>query len=147
MHVNKVTVALLLGGMTVLAAGAYAYTNNINALRFGLVDIRVTEKGNIGVVIAVSNPSEIFGYPVPELHLNVFDQGGNFLGHLINDQLQWIAAGGTSFVYAWVQPNYMQLATVISNLLLQPQNDFLLKGIVKVADTGIPIQTALSIKN
>jgi hypothetical protein len=105
---SKTTLALLLSAGVVALSVGNAYYANVYRLRFSLADVKVTQGGNIGLVIAVTNPSGVFGYPVPQLRFNIFDQAGAFLGTMVNHQLQWIAAGNVSYIYAWVEPNYLQ---------------------------------------
>lgn len=140
---RKSTVAIILGAAATVALTGYSYYNNVYNLRFALADIRISKSGDVGIMIAVHNPALFFGYPVPELYLRVYDKAGKFLGTLSNEQMQWIAAGGTSFIYAWVEPNYVQLISLVNDLLFKPGDAFTLDGIIKVRNTEIPLQTTL----
>ena len=144
----KTSTKILLGVAAAGAVGAYAYRAGINHVQFSLDGYQLAPDGaGLLMRIKATNPNKFFGYPVPQALINVFDNNSNFLGTAINNQLQYIPANGTSFIYAVVQPNYQNLVSVITGIItsgLLPTN-LIFNGIVKVGPIQIPFDTGARI--
>ena len=144
----KTSTKLLLAGGATLAVGAYAYRMGVNHVQFSLDGYQPAPDGaGLLMRIKATNPNKFFGYPVPQALINVFDNNSNFLGTAINNQLQYIPANSTSFIYAVVQPNYQNLVSVILGIISSgtlPTN-LIFNGLVKVGPVQIPFDTGASI--
>jgi hypothetical protein len=144
----KTGTKILLGVAAAGAIGAYAYRSGVNNVQFSLDGYQLAPDGaGLLMRIKATNPNKFFGYPVPQALINVFDNNSNFLGTAINNQLQYIPANSTSFIYAVVQPNYQNLVSVITGIItsgLLPTN-LIFNGIVKVGPIQIPFDTGASI--
>lgn len=144
----KTNTKLLLAGGATLAVGAYAYRMGVNHVQFSLDGYQPAPDGaGLLMRIKATNPNKFFGYPVPQALINVFDNNSNFLGTAINNQLQYIPANSTSFIYAVVQPNYQNLVSVIMGIISSgtlPTN-LIFNGLVKVGPVQIPFDTGAKI--
>lgn len=144
----KTSTKILLAGGATLAVGAYAYRMGVNHVQFSLDGYQPAPDGaGLLMRIKATNPNKFFGYPVPQALINVFDNNSNFLGTAINNQLQYIPANSTSFIYAVVQPNYQNLVSVILGIISSgtlPTN-LIFNGLVKVGPVQIPFDTGASI--
>lgn len=144
----KTSTKLLLAGGATLAVGAYAYRMGVNHVQFSLDGYQPAPDGaGLLMRIKATNPNKFFGYPVPQALINVFDNNSNFLGTAINNQLQYIPANSTSFIYAVVQPNYQNLVSVILGIISSgtlPTN-LIFNGLVKVGPVQIPFDTGARI--
>lgn len=108
---------ILLGSAAALGVGAFFYRSGINHLQFGIDGYVPGPDGSIQMRIKVTNPSALFGYPVPEMFVVVYDSSDNIVGTILNKQLQWISSNGTSYIYGTVQPNYQNLVSIITSLI------------------------------
>lgn len=144
----KTSTKLLLAGGATLAVGAYAYRMGVNNVQFSLDGYQPAPNGaGLLMRIKATNTNKFFGYPVPRMLVNVFDSNSNFLGTAINNQLQYIPANGTSFIYAVVQPNYANLVSAITSIITTgalPTN-LIFNGLVKVGPVEIPFDTGARI--
>jgi hypothetical protein len=111
------TKQLLFAGAAAVGVGAYFYRDGINHLQFGIDGYTTAPDGTMQMRIRVVNPSKVFGYPVPKMIVNAFDNSGSFAGTVINHQLQYIPANGVSYIYGTVMPNYQNLAQIIANVI------------------------------
>ena len=144
----KTTTKLLLAGGATIAVGAYAYRMGVNHVQFSLDGYQLAPDGaGLLMRIKATNPNKFFGYPVPQALIHVFDNNSNFLVTAINQQLQYIPANTTSFIYAVVQPNYQNLISIVTGIITSgalPTN-LIFNGLVKVGPVQIPFDTGASI--
>jgi hypothetical protein len=134
---------LLIGAGVAAGAGFLFYRLGINDLQFSIDGYVPGPNGSIQMRIKVTNPSRLFGYPVPQMLVNAFDSSGSFVGTIINQQLQWIAAGTTSYIYGTVQPNYQNLVSIIMSVIQGGglPTGLTFHGMIRVGRIEIPFQT------
>lgn len=111
------TEAIIATGVVGVGITAFFYRNGINHLQFGIDGYVPGPDGSIQMRIKVTNPSALFGYPVPEMFVVVYDSNDNIVGTILNKQLQWISSNGISYIYGTVQPNYQNLVSIITSLI------------------------------
>lgn len=136
----KKSTALILGVVGATVVGTYSYKSGVDKLQYSIAGI-IGNAQKIGIKVNVFNPSAVWRYPVPQLVINVLSEQGNYLGTLYNNQLQWIAANGTSTLIAWVVPDYVSLINLLSSFLIPGStgvNRFQLHGAIMVAGYQIP---------
>jgi len=144
------TTKILLGAAAATGAGIYLYRKGIDALQFSIDGYQADNAGHILMRLQVVNPNKFFGYPVPRMLVNVFDGSGSFVGTVQNDQLQYIPANTTSYIYGIVKPNYGNFLSIIANLLQDANvlnngtafSGLNFHGIVQVGKFEIPFETS-----
>jgi len=135
---------LLLAGAAAAGVGAYFYRQGINHLQFSVDGYVPGPDTGILMRIKVVNPSAVFGYPVPEMFVVVYDSNDNIVGTILNKQLQWIAANRVSYIYGTVQPNYQNLVNIITGLITSGgtlPTGLTFDGTIRVGRIQIPFTT------
>ena len=110
---TSTTKILLIGGGAALVGGIL-YRQGINNLQFSIDNYLPGPDGTLQVRLRVFNPNRFFGYPVPRVFVVAYDSHQNMIGTIVNNQMQWINANGTSFIYGTVTPQWQNLVSIIS---------------------------------
>lgn len=140
------TKILLAGGVIAAGAAAVAYYRGIENLWFKFDLIKITGINEIGIGIQVYNPS-CFTYPVPRMWLNITNAQGEYIGTVLNTDLQVIGPKGATGLAAWVIPQYATLGNMLSSLIGIPGQGlqgWKLKGVILIKNIQVPVEIALA---
>lgn len=144
----KTGTVLLLGATGALIVGGIAYKRGIDKLRFDLDGFQFAPGGSgLLIRLRVTNPNRFWGYPVPRMKVNAYDSAGNFIGTIINNQLQYIPANAHSYIYGIVSPDFASLIGVIYAAITSGTlpSGLSFQGVIQIGSINIPINTGFGI--
>lgn len=138
---------VFLGVATVGVITGIAYKNGVDKLQFAIDGFEFLPNGSLVVRILVINPNRFFGYPVPRMIVNAFDDDNNFIGTIINNQLQYIPAYAQSYIYGFVSPDYGSLLSLLTGIIINEgmPSGLSFAGEIEVGPVNIPFDTNVPI--
>lgn len=123
-----------------LGAGAFFYYRAANEVQFSIDGVQLDATGTKAQLrIKATNPSKIFGFPVPQMVVNIFDNANTFIGTVTNNQLQWIPSNATSFIYGDIEPQLQGLIGLVTSVINTGSlpTGVIFQGIIKVGSIDI----------
>jgi hypothetical protein len=140
----KTSTLLWVGGGFALVGLGISYRDGINKLKIDVDGFENPSDDTFVVRLKITNPNRFYGYPVPRMTVNAYDNTGALIGVITNDQLQYISANQVSYIYGTVAPDYTALATVITDLITKGQLPQGLKfhGLIDLGIAQIPFDTS-----